>query len=405
MKILVVIGPAFGVINHTLALSNILHTQGHEVIWLTGYKSRDHLEKMASPYLTYYSDLHDLNFNANNPGKTPHFIFSCNYDYLKKSIEYELDLIAKIKPELIITKHHYSPTISARISKLPHAYYYTDGGEYFFKDRNPHNRWQDTTLIQSYQRAASHFGLICEEKTAITDYLFSPYLNIIRGVPLLSSLTKKEQKSLNSSCVFGGILTYDGLNSDFSHILSQIPSKSPLIYVTFGTHSYQKERIKIILEGLKDFEGSVVISTMDLNPEEFYPSPPNFFLTKYIPNDLIMEKSDLVIHHAGYGTTLTSYLKGVPQLVIPNNPIYTAQLAHANVIEAHECGKYLSYENLTPKKIKELANDLILNKIYKKNALKLSQASHKQDIICKKLFLDKLENLNSLIKNINLFTK
>ncbi len=55
MKILIVIGPALGTINHALALSNLLQENGHEVIWLTGPDARAHLKKMKSPYETYYS--------------------------------------------------------------------------------------------------------------------------------------------------------------------------------------------------------------------------------------------------------------------------------------------------------------------------------------------------------------
>ena len=104
MKILVVIGPALGTINHALALSNFLWENGHEVVWLTGLDAHDHLEKMMSPYETYYSESHNLKFKANNPGGLPHFVYAARYDYLKKSTEEELKIIEKVKPDLIIMR-------------------------------------------------------------------------------------------------------------------------------------------------------------------------------------------------------------------------------------------------------------------------------------------------------------
>ena len=173
MKILVVIGPALGTINHALALSNFLWENGHEVVWLTGLDAHDHLEKMMSPYETYYSESHNLKFKANNPGGLPHFVYAARYDYLKKSTEEELKIIEKVKPDLMITKHHYSVTISSRVFGLPFAYYCTDGVEYKFKERNPHNRWENQQGKKDYLRVCKELDLSCEEKEHMTDYLFS----------------------------------------------------------------------------------------------------------------------------------------------------------------------------------------------------------------------------------------
>lgn len=401
MKILVVIGPALGTINHALALSNFLWENGHEVVWLTGLDAHDHLEKMMSPYETYYSEAHNLKFKANNPGGLPHFVYAARYDYLKKSTEEELKIIEKVKPDLMITKHHYSVTISSRVFGLPFAYYCTDGVEYKFKERNPHNRWENQQGKEDYLRVCKELDLSCEEKEHMTDYLFSSFLNIIRGVPSMFSLTKDEKIFLkNDKSIFAGLLTYDGPHLEsFEDILSQIPKGIPLIYITFGTHYYEKERVKIILDALVDFDGYTVVSTGYFEPHEFRnDSSSKVIFVKYVPNDQVASRANIIMHHAGSGTTLTSFSYGVPQLVIPNNPNYSGQVYFANTIEKSKCGKHIAFKDLTIEKIKTEIQEMLSKSDYKKNAGKVKKRIYRQNLTCNNNLLIKLCEIE---KNIN----
>jgi UDP:flavonoid glycosyltransferase YjiC (YdhE family) len=400
MKILIIIGPALGTINHALALSNLLRENGHEIIWLTGLEAQFHLEKMKSPYEIYYSEAHDLKFKANNPGGLPHFVYAARYDYLKKSTEKEIKIIAKVKPDLMITKHHYSVTISSRVFGIPFAYYCTDGVEYKFKERNPHNRWENEQGIEDYLKICQELGLICERAVYATDYLFSPFFNIIRGVPLVFYLTKNEALDLkNSNSIFAGLLTYDGPNSQVSNnILDKISPEFPLIYITFGTHYYEKERISIILNALIDFKGYIIISTGYFDPHDFNSNSQNVIFVKYIPNNQIIRIANIIIHHAGSGTTLTSFSYGVPQIVIPNNPNYSGQIYFANTIERNKCGKHIAFKDLTSERIKSEIQEVLLKSDYKKNAEKIKIQICEQDLICNKNLLIKLCELEKNIK-------
>ena len=231
MKILIIVGPAPGILNHAIALSNLLHTQGnHEVLWLTGEKSRNHLEMVGFNFSCEYSSYYDINFNRQDLNRKPHLQQVCDLAYLNEGIEYELSFFNKKNPDLIITKHDYSPTISARVACIPYATYYTDGGEYLFEDRNPQNRNAFIELSDNYRRVAKNYGIIFKNEV-VTNYLKSPYLNIIRGIPKLSSLSPKEIKKLETNSIFGGLLTYDGKNEE--EFL--LPNDLPIVYITFGT--------------------------------------------------------------------------------------------------------------------------------------------------------------------------
>lgn len=388
MKILIVIGPALGTINHALALSELLQESGHEVIWLTGPDARSHLRKMKSSYETYYSKAHNLKFKANNPGGLPHFVYTTCYDYLKKSTEHELNIIQKIKPQLIITRHHYSPTITSRIFKVPFAYYYSDGAEYILN--NPYNRWSNPTGVEDYLRVCRDFGITLDTKEYTTDYLFSPYLNIIRGVPIISSLEVEQIEILRkANCFFAGMLTYDGPRGGRNvRNWQKIAKNKPIIYVTFGTHFYEKERIQIVLKALVNFSGHIFISTGYFNPQDFCVSLKNVTFFKYIPNDQIIAHANLVIHHAGSGTSLTCFSLGVPQIVIPNNPNYSGQTYLADTIENNKCGKHVPFQTLTVRKLKKEIDKILLNSIYKKNASNLKEKISRQNLECKQNILN-----------------
>ena len=384
MKILVVIGSALGTINHALALSHLLKENGHDIVWITGPEARPHLNQMCSPYKTHYSKAHSLKFRANNPGKVPHFVHVCRYEYLKKSIEYEIKVIKKIKPDLVITKHHYSPTISSQIFGIPFAYYCTDGVEYKFEKRNPHNRWENKEGMQDYQKLCREFGIVYEEKQYVTEYLFSPHLNIIRGVPLTFSLTEKEMHQLEKDqCIFSGLLTFDGPPSaSFEKELQRIREDDQLIYITFGTHYYEKERIKILLEALVDFKGYIIVSTGYFDPKEFYSDSKKVIFLKYVPNKQAIARANLVIHHAGSGTTMSCFSAGVPQIVVPNNPKYSGQVYFSDTIEGSGCGKRVDFKDLSVYSIKQEIEHILSNDTCKKNANELKEKLFQQNLEC-----------------------
>lgn len=399
MKILIVIGPAQGVLNHTLALSFLLEKSGgHEVVWLTGEESRGHLERMKSPFRTIYSSTHDLQFNANNPGNVPHFIYSCEYKYLKECVRYEAAVISEIKPDLIITKHHYSPTLSSKRAGIPYAYYYTDGAEYLFPHRNPHNRWSSGNCNDGYQKLVSEMGLIVPKKKFITEYLTSPYLNIIRGIPLLSSLGLHDLATLKKGRdVFAGVLTYDGPGEECALAMLRLVNENiPLVYITFGSHCYKKDNIVKVLHAVKDIHCLCVLSTLNLDKTEILDCPPNVLQVPYIPNRLILERASLIIHHGGYGTTLSSFFMGVPQLVIPSNPNYTAQIAHCNVLRRHECGMHFLQEDLTAESLDISIRAMLEAPQWRRKAHLLREKIIKENLSSQKQFLLHLSNLKNL---------
>lgn len=118
-----------------------------------------------------------------------------------------------------------------------------------------------------------------------------------------------------------------------------------LIYATLGTvHNKQHRLRKAMLAALADVPASVIFTTgpgIDLDrvgdPGE------NIALEPFVPQSLIIPRSDLVVSHAGLGTIIGALYAGVPMVLIsiavdhPINAERAGALGVARVLDAHDC--------------------------------------------------------------------
>lgn len=394
MKILVIVGPALGILNHTIALSKLLQIHGHhEVSWITSEQSKAHLKTIGFNFPCEYSSNYDINFNRQEGGRKPHLQQVCDLTYLDKGVEYELDIINKLSPDLIITKHHYSPTISARVTRIPYVTYYTDGGEYLLEDRNPQNWNASPELSNNYREVAKKYGLEFEN-VVVTKYLQSPYLNIIRGIPKLSSLSYQEIKNLEPNSVFGGVLTYDGENYE----TLSLPNHLPIVYVTFGTIACNPDRLKMIIETLASLPVYGVVSSVHIDPVIFGSLPLNICIKRYIPNQDIMKRASLVIHHGGHGTMLSCFSNGVPQIIIPDNPHSSAQEIHAHTVAKLNCGILLEASTLEKLSLQQAVIQVLNDSVYKKKSHSLQNIIFNQNKQANNNLLSKISHIKSSLK-------
>jgi UDP:flavonoid glycosyltransferase YjiC (YdhE family) len=72
------------------------------------------------------------------------------------------------------------------------------------------------------------------------------------------------------------------------------------------------------IEALANENVQVVLTTghQDL-PKPYLPLPPNFHFDPFVPGLAMARRSDLMIHHGGYGSCQTGLYVGIPQVIIP----------------------------------------------------------------------------------------
>ena len=381
------VGPAYGIINHCFALSNLLKKDSHSVIFVTAPSSKKHIDRLNINDSILYHESHEINFDKLDPSRIPHLKQVCNYLYLKNCIDLEINLYDNYKPDLIITKHHYSVVISAKYANIPFVTYYTDGAEYLLPNRNPQSNSETSDLIKNFYKAANDYRLdFGTEHSSVTELLQSSYLNIIRGLPLLSSISNQDYINLPRNSIFGGLLTFDGNYNNISFLENLSSSNKPIIYVTFGTLCYDFERYYQVINAAKNLPTyDFVISTAHFKYQKSEPLPENIRLINYIPNEYILQKASILIHHGGHGTALSGFQFGVPQIVIPDNIQSSAQLIHGKMIEKLGVGKLIQKNEFSTKLLISTIKELNV----KDRATTLANEVNDQNTYCNQTLLEK----------------
>jgi hypothetical protein len=92
----------------------------------------------------------------------------------------------------------------------------------------------------------------------------------------------------------------------------------PLVYLTFGTVFEDYDLFAAALAGLRELGvGLVVTVGHDRDPAALGPQPAHVVVERYIPQTQLLPACDLVVSHAGSGTTLATLATGIPQLCLP----------------------------------------------------------------------------------------
>ncbi|MBN1217462.1 MAG: hypothetical protein JXM69_00920 [Anaerolineae bacterium] len=124
--------------------------------------------------------------------------------------------------------------------------------------------------------------------------------------------------------------------------LAELDSSRPVVYVTIGGGAGPvggPQFYKMLMEALGDTNLQVVASTSaKLSPEVLPPPPPNIRLERWVPGPAVIDRSDLVIFHGGYGTTMELVQAGVPGLIIP---FHSEQESNARRLEAAGAARVL----------------------------------------------------------------
>ncbi len=149
----------------------------------------------------------------------------------------------------------------------------------------------------------------------------------------------------------------------------------PLIWVytanpTYGPVAPWADSMVLLrgcLEVLPDVDADVVLTSghQQLPDDVLSALPTNFHYEAYVPGLLMAEKSDLLIHHGGHGSSMTGLLAGTPAVIVPtysereSNARRVAGLGAGAVVtpvEGASGGKELSVEELGTK-VRQVLSD------------------------------------------------
>ncbi len=170
--------------------------------------------------------------------------------------------------------------------------------------------------------------------------------------------------------------------------IKDLNNEQPVIWIYPGNPRYMKESegpfdsiviIHACIEALKDMPVQVVLSTGHHSlPKTVLPLPSNFHYVPFVPGLAMADRSDLIIHHGGYGSCQTGLFTGTPALIIPT---YSERESNARRIAAVNAGDFvLPTTDSTGKKKHVQAEDvykkvkhILSNSSFTDNAKRISQ--------------------------------
>jgi MGT family glycosyltransferase len=160
-------------------------------------------------------------------------------------------------------------------------------------------------------------------------------------------------------------ITFD--NTDFPH--EQLNGK-PLIYASLGTLQNQRPEIfECIAKSCLSLDVQLVISLG--NPKaQSIELPGNPIIVPFAPHQKLIERSTVVVTHAGMNTVLTALGCGVPLVAIP---ITNEQPGIASRLARTKAGKMLPLSKLSEIALRTAISEVLSESSYRNNAQQLQK--------------------------------
>lgn len=147
-----------------------------------------------------------------------------------------------------------------------------------------------------------------------------------------------------------------------------------------GTHGWADSSVvtEACIEALKDKPVQVVFSGGHHSvPKRFLPLPSNFQHASFVPGLDMAARSDLMIHHGGYGSCQTGLFAGIPSLVIPS---YSERESNARRVAAVGAGDLVLptsdakgwKKHVKAAEVSAKVDRMLSDASYKENAKKMS---------------------------------
>ncbi|GAB7048815.1 glycosyltransferase [Catenuloplanes indicus] len=124
----------------------------------------------------------------------------------------------------------------------------------------------------------------------------------------------------------------------------------PLIYFTLGTafNTESGDLFERMLAGLRELPADLVMTVgRHIDPAVFGPQPPHVRIERFVPQDELLHRCDLVISHGGSGSVLGAIAHGLPMLL---TPLGADQPDNGARVEALGLGRVLHAETVKPER-------------------------------------------------------
>jgi MGT family glycosyltransferase len=265
-----------------------------------------------------------------------------NEGFVRVNVDTLLELIGAYEPDAIVDFLNPFACIAARIiNKLLITVIQSDmhpqsQGLIWWK-RRPHER--PPSSIPATNRALAEYHLPPVKNMG--DLLIGD-MTLVLGMPETDPLPE------TSDVTYIGPILWQEQQVHLPNWINDLSREQPVVWLYPGNLQYVKRSstfgdssivLEACIEALGDQAVQVVLTTgHHVLPKRFIPLPSNFRRELYVPGLAMAERSDLLIHHGGYGSCQTGLYTGTPALIIPT---YSERESNARRIAAQGAGDYV----------------------------------------------------------------
>ena len=119
---------------------------------------------------------------------------------------------------------------------------------------------------------------------------------------------------------------------------------------------------RLIIDAVQDRANVIVTVGRQNDPEALGPQPPHVVVRRFIPQEEILQRCDVVVAHGGSGTVLGALTAGVPLLVLPQG---ADQWNNADRVVRAGAGRRLLAEEVSVDAVRHAVTDLLDDRSYR----------------------------------------
>jgi MGT family glycosyltransferase len=308
-RILVASLPFAGHVGALAAVSNELVRRGHDVVVHTGAKYRHKFEG-AEP-LRWTKDFDDAELNKTFPaigdGKGMRSNFANVRDVLVGTGAAQAKDVLEAEFDLVVTDHlAFGAAMAAELRQVP---WVTVAVTPLVVSR-PLARVVSRLIVDGmFNRMRAEVGL--KPKAGALEAFYSPELVLAQGVRDLETVQPPNQAQ------FVGRLISPSKPTGLPEWWPDLDGRT-VVHVTQGTlETGAGDLLKPAIEALAGHDALVVATTGGAPINTLGALPDNVRAAEFIPHDLLLPRTDLMITNGGWGGVLAALEAGVPLVVVP----------------------------------------------------------------------------------------
>ncbi|MFX0115227.1 MAG: nucleotide disphospho-sugar-binding domain-containing protein [Candidatus Hodarchaeota archaeon] len=297
-------------------------------------------------------------------------------EFIQINVEAYIELIKNTRADVVIDFWNPFACIAARVMDVPlitviQADMHPQSKGFIWWKKMPDNLPSPTGAIN---QVLHNYDLPPIEQTG---ELFLGDQTLVVGTPELDPLPD------SAEVTYIGPILWQKDDAKLPNWIQQLDNEQPIIWIYPGNLQYSRRSktafdSQIVLEAcinaFSNQEVQVVLTTGHHKlPAKYQNLPRNFQHTAYVPGLVMARKSDLLVHHGGYGSCQTGLFTGTPALIIPT---ISERESNARRIVAVKAGEYVLPtadkrgvdKKVNPRSVRQKALKILSDPSYLENA-------------------------------------